>query len=129
MQWESVRVGGPRTGRLASVETVTQGQLDARVLRPEGPVALDLPGELSSLPRVGALSGTGAREYEGRLRVYRVDIVAQRFGIMSIPTILLLKGGQEVERLDGLITEQDLRAAEKPGLRPFRHKIPPLEET
>jgi thioredoxin-like negative regulator of GroEL len=30
---------------------------------------------------------------------------------MSIPTILLLKGGQELERLDGLITEQDLRAA------------------
>ena len=100
----------------ASVESVTQAELDARVLRPEGPVALDLPGELSSLPRVGALSGTGAREYEGRLRVYRVDLdrdlpVAQRFGIMSIPTILLLKGGQEVERLDGLITEQDLRAA------------------
>lgn len=51
-----------------------------------------------------------------RVHVYRVDIdrdlpVAQRFGVMSISTILLLKGGQEVERLDGLITEPDLRAA------------------
>ena len=96
----------------ASVESVTQAELDARVLRPEGPVALDLyqasrPPCRAVEPRLARV----AREYEGRLRVYRVDIVAQRFGIMSIPTILLLKGGQEVERLDGLITEQDLRAA------------------
>ncbi len=102
---------------MAAVEPVTQGQLDARVLRPEGPVALDF--YQASCPPCRALEPRlerVAREYEGRLRVDRVNIdrdlpVAQRFGIMSIPTILLLKGGQEIGRLDGLITEQDLRAA------------------
>ncbi len=48
--------------------------------------------------------------------IYRVDIdrdlpVAQRFGVMSIPTVLVLRAGKEVARLDGLITEDDLRAA------------------
>jgi hypothetical protein len=30
---------------------------------------------------------------------------------MSIPTLLVLLNGHEVERLDGLITQADLRAA------------------
>lgn len=57
-----------------------------------------------------------AQEYAGRLPVYRVDIdrdlvVAERFGVMSIPTILILRGGAEVERLDGAVSEERLRAA------------------
>lgn len=52
-----------------------------------------------------------ARQYQDRLPVYRVDIdrdmpVAERF-----PTILVVRGGREVARLDGLITDRDLTAA------------------
>lgn len=48
------------------------------------------------------------------LPVYRVDIdrdmpVAERFGVKSIPTILVVRGGREVARLDG--PDQDLTAA------------------
>jgi thioredoxin 1 len=48
--------------------------------------------------------------------VYRIDVdrnlpVAERFGVLSLPTVLILKAGKEVGRLDGLITEPDLRAA------------------
>jgi len=48
--------------------------------------------------------------------VYRVDIdrnlaVAERFGVKSIPTILVVRRGKEVARLDGLITDRDLTAA------------------
>lgn len=57
-----------------------------------------------------------AEEYAGRVGIYRVDIdrdmqVAERFKVMSIPTLLIIRDGREVERLDGLITEADLRAA------------------
>jgi thioredoxin-like negative regulator of GroEL len=57
-----------------------------------------------------------AEQYAGRLPVHRVDIdrdlpVAQRFGVMSIPTVLIFRGGSEVKRLDGLIKEDELRAA------------------
>ena len=57
-----------------------------------------------------------ARPYAGRFPFYRVDIeqdmpVAERFGVMSIPTVLILRGGKEIERLDGLIREDDLAAA------------------
>lgn len=57
-----------------------------------------------------------AEQYAGRLAVYRVDIehdmsVAESFGVKSIPTVLILRNGKEAERLDGLITEGDLKAA------------------
>jgi len=48
--------------------------------------------------------------------VYRVEIdrdlaIAERFGVMSIPRVLIFRGGTEVARLDGLIREDELRAA------------------
>ncbi len=35
----------------------------------------------------------------------------ERFGVKSIPTIVMLHAEREIERLDGLITDRDLRAA------------------
>jgi thioredoxin-like negative regulator of GroEL len=44
--------------------------------------------------------------------------VAERFGVQSIPTVLILREGKEVERLDGLITDGDLKAAFERTIRP-----------
>ncbi len=46
--------------------------------------------------------------------MYRIDIerdleVAKRFHVMSIPTVLLFRSGKEVARLDGYISEDDLK--------------------
>lgn len=48
-----------------------------------------------------------AREYAGVLRAVSVDIgeaptTAQRFGVMSIPTLVFFRDGKEVRRLQGL---------------------------
>ena len=37
--------------------------------------------------------------------------VAERFGVKSIPTIQVIRGGEEVARLDGLITDRELTTA------------------
>ena len=47
-----------------------------------------------------------AHEYDGRLRVFKMDVdsnpsTPSRFGIMSIPTLILFKGGEAVERVTG----------------------------
>lgn len=57
-----------------------------------------------------------AREYAGRVPVYRIDLdrdmaVAKRFGVTSLPTVLFFDHGRKVARLDGLITDRELRAA------------------
>ena len=48
-----------------------------------------------------------AAQYEGRALVGKVDVdaepaLAQRFGIMSIPTLVVLKDGREVARTVGV---------------------------
>jgi len=63
-----------------------------------------------------------AEQYVGRQPVYRVDIerdmaIAERFGVHSIPTVLILREGKEIERLDALITDADLKAAFERAIR------------
>lgn len=57
-----------------------------------------------------------ARRHEDDVRVYQIDLddnaeTPQRFGIMSLPTLILFRDGHEVARLDGLIREGDLEQA------------------
>jgi thioredoxin 1 len=47
-----------------------------------------------------------ATEYAGRLKVVKLDVdesgdVAGRYGVQSIPTLMLFKGGNPVERMVG----------------------------
>ena len=49
-----------------------------------------------------------AAEYRGQLKVVKVDVdesqdVAGRYRIQSIPTLMVFKGGQEVERVVGAV--------------------------
>ena len=58
-------------------------------------------------------AGPFAREQPDDFRAYRIDVdahpgLADRFDIMSIPTLILLHDGQEILRLDGLIRDTDL---------------------
>jgi thioredoxin 1 len=77
------------------------------VLDSDLPVLVDFWAEWCSPckmiePHVLAL----AAEYTGQLRVGRLDADANpntmfEYGIMGIPTLILFKGGQPVERLTG----------------------------
>jgi thioredoxin 1 len=54
-----------------------------------------------------------AEEYDGQLKLTKLDVdqnpqVAIQFGIMSIPTMILFKGGQAVERLIGYMPKERL---------------------
>jgi thioredoxin 1 len=47
-----------------------------------------------------------AKQYEGKIDVYKVDIdqhqdLAQKYGVQSIPTIMLFKDGKEVGKQTG----------------------------
>lgn len=60
-----------------------------------------------------------ANEFAGRVKVGKLNIdesgmIAAEYGIMSIPTLILFKDGQPVERLIGVRPKDDLkRAVEK----------------
>lgn len=47
-----------------------------------------------------------AEEYEGKVKIAKVDVdrsqaLAQKYGVMSIPTVIVFKDGQEAERQVG----------------------------
>lgn len=57
-----------------------------------------------------------AVKYEGRISVGKVNVdeeqeLAQRYGISAIPTLLLFKGGEIVERFQGVPQRSKLEAA------------------
>ncbi len=54
-----------------------------------------------------------ADDYEGRLKVVKVDIdkapmIASKFGILSVPTLLLIQEGQVRDQLVGLQSKANL---------------------
>ena len=56
-----------------------------------------------------------AAEFDGRAVVGKVDVdedpgLAQRFGVMSIPTLIVLKGGKVVEQAVGARGKADVAA-------------------
>jgi len=59
-----------------------------------------------------------AREYKGKLKVGKLDIdshqqVPQKYGIRSIPTLLVFKGGRVVDTIVGAVPKSKLIDAVK----------------
>ena len=57
-----------------------------------------------------------AKEYEGRLNVVKVNVdenqeVAAKYGIASIPTVMIFKGGELKERITGAVPKATLKQA------------------
>ncbi|HLI47055.1 MAG TPA: thioredoxin [Geobacterales bacterium] len=54
-----------------------------------------------------------AKEFEGRVRFGRLNVdenpdIAEKYGIMAIPTLIIFKGGEEVDRLIGAAPKNKL---------------------
>ena len=63
-----------------------------------------------------------ANENEGKITIGKLDVdanaqTASKYGVMSIPTLILFKNGQPVERLVGYQPKERLMAKIKPYLR------------
>jgi thioredoxin 1 len=54
-----------------------------------------------------------AKDYDGKLKVAKMDVdsnpqTAMKYGIRSIPTLLIFKGGQVVEQIIGAVPKRHL---------------------
>jgi thioredoxin 1 len=86
--------------------TITDQNFEAEVLKSEQPVLVDFWAEWCHPCRiVGPIIEELAAEYSGKLKVGKVDVdknqVAGNYGIMSIPSILIFKGGKVLKTLVG----------------------------
>ncbi|HEY2995273.1 MAG TPA: thioredoxin [Methylomirabilota bacterium] len=94
--------------------TITDANFPSEVESSPLPVLLDMwaawcgPCRLLA-PVVDELAG----ELAGRVKVGKLNVdenpsIAGRFGVQSIPTLLVLKGGREVDRIVGVVPKADL---------------------
>ncbi len=99
------------------ITTVTDATFEGEVLGSDLPVLVDLWAEWCQPCR--AMEPTidqVAKEFEGKLSVAKLNVdenpdLAQRLDVMSIPTLMLFKNGQPVDRLVGLTTKDRLTGA------------------
>jgi thioredoxin 1 len=90
-----------------AVATVTDAEFENEVLGSEQPVLVDFWASWCAPCRmIAPMVEDLAVEMSGRVRVLKMDIDANpdtpgRFGIMSIPTLIIFKNGQPAERTVG----------------------------
>jgi thioredoxin 1 len=92
---------------MSNVSPVTDAEFDQTVLKSDEPVLVDFWAEWCSPCRmIAPIVEDIAGEFDGKAKVLKMDIDANpqtpmSLGIMSIPTVILFKGGLAVERQVG----------------------------
>ena len=101
---------------------VTDQNFDQEVLKSDQPVIIDFwaawCGPCKALaPVVDEI----AKQYQGKIKVGKMDVdehqqVPQQFGIRSIPTLLLFKGGRVVDTIVGAVPKSKLEDSLKKAI-------------
>ena len=102
------------------VSVVSTENWDREVMQSAEPVLVDFWAEWcppcrALAPTVDAL----AEQYHGRLKVAKLDVdsspeIAGRYGVQSIPTLLLFRGGKVVEQRIGALPKDELMRMVEP---------------
>ena len=92
---------------MANISKVSQDNFQSEVLESSQPVLIDFTavwcGPCKMLdPVVKQL----ANEWDGKVRVFKLDVddnpdLAMNYQVMGVPTLMLFKNGQPVERVTG----------------------------
>ncbi len=96
---------------------VTDENFEAEVLKSEIPVIVDFFAEwCGPCKMMGPIFEEVGPKYEGKVKFVKLNVdeareSAMKYGVMSIPTVISFKGGENVSTLVGLQDETALTAA------------------
>lgn len=98
-----------------SVKTITKDNFDSEVLGSDKPVLVDfwaewcMPCRMLS-PVVDEVASENSAVSVGKINVDEQPELAARFGVMSIPTLIVFKNGEAVQRSVGVIPKAQVEA-------------------
>jgi thioredoxin 1 len=99
---------------MAKAVEVTDGTFEEVVLKAERPTIVDFWAVwCGPCKMIAPVLEEIANDYEEQLQVVKLDVdqngqSAMQFGVMSIPTLILFKEGQPVERIVGFMPKEKL---------------------
>jgi thioredoxin 1 len=114
--------GLPGENMAKDTVTVQDASFKAEVLDSSTPVLVDFWATwCAPCKAIAPALDELATQYKGKVKIAKVDVdesqqVAQQFGIRSIPTLLMFKGGKVVEQLVGAVPKAKLEDTIKKAL-------------
>jgi thioredoxin 1 len=96
------------------VKDITDETFEQEVLKSDLPVLVDFWAEWCQPCRALApIVESVAQKYESKAKFVKLNVddngqTAQRYGVRGIPTLILFKGGSEVDRVTGLTSKESI---------------------
>ncbi|MFY9233843.1 MAG: thioredoxin [Fimbriimonadaceae bacterium] len=101
---------------MAAGLAVSSTDFEQTVLNSEVPVLVDFWAEwCGPCKAIGPAIEELATEYEGRAKVVKINVdqegdLAMKYGVMSIPALLVFKGGKVVDQMVGALPKPQIAA-------------------